>query len=416
MTRSETERSGTESSRAATVAEPGRRGLFVGILAYRWATLTWMSVLAVITRDRLVRPTLAMAVLGGVIVWNIAFTSLRGWERPAWRWTDLAVSVALLPFAGSVMEEGGAAGGAPFFATAYPATSALTVGAAGTPASGLAAGLALSLGLVASRPTNGVGLGQLDTAQWANLVNGIVYFLAAGGAAGVVSRSLARSGAERDRAIEEAARERERAARLAERDALGREIHDSVLQALALLAKQGRELMTRDAVSPDEVRALLGVAGQQERALRELLSHPRDDAPVGAVSLRTALAAAAFGIRDVPVTVSATTGAWMPADEVDEVVAAVRQALENVERHAHASSVTIFAEAFDGEVVVSVRDDGVGFAFDEQRLARDGKMGLLRSMRGRAETLGGSMEVHSAPGRGTEIEFRFPRRRDDGHG
>jgi signal transduction histidine kinase len=267
----------------------------------------------------------------------------------------------------------------------------------------------LSIGLVVSRPINGAALSELDNAQWANLVNGIVYFLAAGGAAGVVSRSLARSAAERDRAFEEAARQRERSARLAERDALGREIHDSVLQSLALVAKQGRELASRDAVVPAEVRDLLEVAGRQEQALRELLSHPREEVPAGAVALRTALAAAAFGVHEVPVAVSTTDGAWMRADEVDEVVAAVRQALDNAVRHAHASRVTIFAEALDEEVVVSVRDDGVGFVFDEQRLAREGKLGLLRSMRGRAEGLGGSMAVHSAPGRGTEIEFRFPR-------
>lgn len=140
---------------AARMAEPGRRGLFVGILAYRWATLTWMTVLAVITRDRLGRVSLAFAVLAGVVVWNAVFTVWRGWERPAWRWTDLAISTALLPFAGFVMEEGGAAGGAPFFATSYPASSALTVGAAGTPPSGLAAGVVLSLGLIASRSVNG---------------------------------------------------------------------------------------------------------------------------------------------------------------------------------------------------------------------------------------------------------------------
>lgn len=150
--------------------------------------------------------------------------------------------------------------------------------------------------------------------------------------------------------------------------------------------------------------------------MRELLSHPREEFPAGAVSLRTALAAAAFGVYEVPVTVAATGGAWMPADEVDEVVAAVRQALDNAAKHAHASKVTIFAEALDGEVIVSVRDDDVGFVFDEQRLAREGKLGLLRSMRGRAEALGGCMAVHSAPGRGTEIEFRFPRAKEDAGG
>ena len=61
-----------------------------------------------------------------------------------------------------------------------------------------------------------------------------------------------------------------------------------------------------------------------------------------------------------------------------------------------------------GEVVVSIRDDGVGFDYDEETLRREGRLGVLRSMKGRIEELGGSMSVHSAPGRGTEIEFHLP--------
>ena len=60
------------------------------------------------------------------------------------------------------------------------------------------------------------------------------------------------------------------------------------------------------------------------------------------------------------------------------------------------------------EIVVSVRDDGVGFRYDEERLRREGKLGMLRSMKGRIEALGGSMRVVSMPGPGTEVEFRLP--------
>ena len=68
----------------------------------------------------------------------------------------------------------------------------------------------------------------------------------------------------------------------------------------------------------------------------------------------------------------------------------------------------MFAEAEDGWVTVSVRDDGRGFDYDEDRLRADGKVGMLKSMKGRVEDLGGRMRVTTAPGRGTEIEFRVP--------
>jgi signal transduction histidine kinase len=275
-------------------------------------------------------------------------------------------------------------------------------------AEGLLAGAALSLGLLASRPANGLPLSELSSAEWAALVNGAFYYLAAGGAVGVVSRVLKRSAAERTAALEEAVRQRERAARLAEREALGRQIHDSVLQALALVGKKGRELSARTAVSREEVRDLADLASRQEQALRALLSEPSDEPVAGTVSLRTALQAAAFGVEGVPVTVTTAGAVWLPAGEVEELTAAVHQALDNVVRHADATRATIFAEALEGEIVVSIRDDGVGFEYDEGLLAREGKLGMLKSMKGRVEGLGGEMIVRSAPGRGTEVEFRLP--------
>jgi signal transduction histidine kinase len=104
----------------------------------------------------------------------------------------------------------------------------------------------------------------------------------------------------------------------------------------------------------------------------------------------------------------------MGAHAVDELRAAVRQALENVVQHARAERATVFAEEEGTTVTVSVRDDGVGFTYDEQVLVRDSKVGILRSMKGRVEDLGGRMEVTSAPGKGTEIEFVVPKEPTDG--
>ena len=112
----------------------------------------------------------------------------------------------------------------------------------------------------------------------------------------------------------------------------------------------------------------------------------------------------------VPVTVSAVGPMWMPRSRAEELAAAVRQALENVARHAEASRAVVFADLEDEEITVSVRDDGVGFEYDEARLQQAGKAGMLKSMKGRAEELGGRMEVTSSPGNGTEIEFRVPAR------
>ena len=62
------------------------------------------------------------------------------------------------------------------------------------------------------------------------------------------------------------------------------------------------------------------------------------------------------------------------------------------------------------QVVVTVRDDGVGMALSRPlQAAGAGRLGLAQSIRGRVSDLGGETVITSAPGEGTEIELRVPR-------
>ena len=393
---------------AIPVEAPGHRGLWLGILAYRWAAYAWMVLLAFLSRANLQRPLLAWTAIVVAGAWSAWLTATRGWERAAVRWVDLGLSTGLILVSGLAMNEGGVVRGLPFFATSYPVSAAMTVGAASGVSAGVWSGIVLGIALVLSRRLNGIPFGELRAEHWIAIGNGAAYYLSAGGAVGLVNRLMSRSAADLRRASDEAARERDRAVRLAERESLGREIHDSVLQALAVVTKRGRELSAQPVVPGDEVRGLADLANQQERALRALIQRPPDEPPDGTVALRTILEAAAFGIRDVPVSVTTVDPIWLPSSAVDELSAAVRQALDNVARHSQASSATVFAEPDNGDIVITVRDDGAGFVYDEARLRQEGKLGLLGSMKGRIEDLGGSMQVDSAPGRGTEVEFRLP--------
>src|SRR6266511_6446344 len=264
----------------------------------------------------------------------------------------------------------------------------------------------LGTALVFSRPINRISLTQKT--QVLSLLNGVVNFLLAGGAAGVVSRHLDRSQVQLRSVIDQAIRERERAARLAERESLGRAIHDSVLQTLALVHKRGVELGRAASVPGTDVLKLADMAGDQERALRALILREPEEPPIGTASLRDALEEAGRVISAVSVTVSAVGPIWLPRREIEEIGAAVRQALENVVEHDEAHRADVFAEIDNAWVIVSVRDDGQGFVYNEQRLQAEGKAGMLKSMKGRIEELGGRMRVLSAPGVGTEVEFRIP--------
>jgi signal transduction histidine kinase len=394
-------------------ADRARRTLWATVLVFRWAALAWLSVMALTAGRPFVRPELAWLSVGVALGWTAWLTVSRGEVRGPALWFDLGLSMALMLVSAVVVPEGQVEE-RQLFATAYPVSAALAWGVARGPWGGLAAGLVLGAAYAMTRPLNGLSLAELTGDQVQSIANGAVNFLLAGGAVGVASRLLDRSAVRADEATREAFEARERAARLAERESLVRTIHDSVLQILALISKRGRELAARPQVPGGEVRRLAEMAGRQERELRALILREPTEAPSGTASLREALEAAAREVTEVPVEVSAVGPLWLPAATVEEVGAAVRQALRNVADHASAGRATVFAEAQaeggddGGWAVVTVRDDGRGFDYDEGRLRAEGKAGILKSVKGRIEELGGTVRVHTSPGEGTEIELRLP--------
>ncbi|MFN2588759.1 MAG: sensor histidine kinase [Actinomycetota bacterium] len=388
--------------------ERSRRTLIRGVLVFRWVWLGWMSFVALVESGDFRNEGLAWASIGLAGAWTVWVTvSSRRWDR-ATLWGDLVLCGSLIVVSAFVVFEGEVVGGRPFFATGYPITAALAWGVRRGPKAGLAVGAALGTLLVLTRPLNGVPLDELSDGDVRDLVSGIINYLVAGGAVGFVSDLLVRSAQALEEATDELVRERERAARLAERESLAREIHDSVLQVLALIHKRGRELARLDAVPPGEVARLGELAEKEEAGLRSLILREPEEAPRGTTSLRGELEALAHAVADVQVSVSCVGPLWVDAGVATEVAAAVRQALANVVEHAHATRATVFAEEEGGRLLVSVRDDGIGFVFDEEALRADGKAGMLKSMKGRVEDLGGSMTVTSVAGQGTEVELAVP--------
>jgi signal transduction histidine kinase len=70
----------------------------------------------------------------------------------------------------------------------------------------------------------------------------------------------------------------------------------------------------------------------------------------------------------------------------------------------------VLVEETPEEVVVSVRDDGPGMPADRlEAAATEGRMGVAQSIEGRVRDLGGTVQIDSASGRGTEVELHVPR-------
>jgi signal transduction histidine kinase len=393
-------------------AERASAVLALGILALRWVALALMVLMAAITGD-LRRPLLAGVAIAVTTAGTLWLTIARPRGTAPVLAADLAVAVGLLLLSGVVVPESQVESH-PFFASVYPVAAAVFWGAAAGARAGLAAGALLGVSLVGAQLVNGIDVLQAATPQLLSLASGALNFVLAGGAVGLVAQLLERSAGELRAAAEEAMRAREQAARLSERESLARQIHDSVLQSLAMVHKRARELAGVDAVPAAEVARLAEMAAGQERALRSLILRRPDEAPGGTASLRASLEALAQADLPIPLTVSATGPIWLPVRHAEELTAAVRQALDNVVEHAGASKVAVFADEDDGAVVVAVRDDGAGFSYDEEWLAAADKMGILKSIKGRVEQLDGSVRVETAPGAGTEIELRVPTRSEAG--
>ncbi|MFC5636967.1 MacS family sensor histidine kinase [Streptomyces bullii] len=219
--------------------------------------------------------------------------------------------------------------------------------------------------------------------------------------------------------IEAATRERER---------LARDIHDSVLQVLAMVKRRGAAL-------GGEAAELGRLAGEQEVALRTLVSgglvpvsRVSEDAAEGAV-VRAVDEPETDGPVDLRALLAPYAGARVSLAEpgapvplarpaAREVAAAVGAALDNVRQHAgeHARA-WILVEDEPDEVIVTVRDDGPGIP--EGRLAQaegEGRLGVALSIRGRLRDLGGSAELVSVPGQGTEVELKVPKDATDVRG
>jgi signal transduction histidine kinase len=194
--------------------------------------------------------------------------------------------------------------------------------------------------------------------------------------------------------IEAATRERER---------LARDIHDSVLQVLALVKRRGAGL-------DGEAGELARLAGEQEAALRSLVAGRTAEVLDDRAELD--LMALLEPYASETVTVAGPADAVrLPTAVARELAAAVGAALDNVAAHCEpGTKVYMLVEDEPGEVVVTVRDDGCGIAPDRlAQAAAQGRLGVAQSIRGRVADLGGTVAIVSAPGQGTEVEMTVPR-------
>jgi two-component system sensor histidine kinase UhpB len=200
--------------------------------------------------------------------------------------------------------------------------------------------------------------------------------------------------------------------REAERARISRELHDELGQTLTALKMELGWLKDRLPADPAMLRTrvdrLVQIVDHSVTDLQRIASdlRPMILDELGLVSAiqwlvqsfseRSALAVAlSFEQADVAYSRDVSTAAFR----------IVQEALTNIARHSGATSARIVARHAGDELQLDISDDGRGM--DVARSRRDQHLGLV-GMSERAHMLGGSMEIDSAPGRGTRISVRLP--------
>jgi signal transduction histidine kinase len=202
------------------------------------------------------------------------------------------------------------------------------------------------------------------------------------------------------------------AAILEERQRLARELHDSVTQSLygiSLYAEAaGRALADGEtepaAANVREISETTREAlGETRLLLFELRPPLLEEQGLGA-ALRTRLQAveARAGLE---VKFDCQGHTRLAPDREVELFRLSQEALNNVLKHAHAHRVQVNLDLESNPVVLDVADDGVGF---DPTLHGAGGLGVP-GMRERAERLGGTLRIESAPGNGTRVHVEVPR-------
>ncbi len=197
---------------------------------------------------------------------------------------------------------------------------------------------------------------------------------------------------------------------LEERQRLARELHDSVSQALYGISLGVNTALTLfDTDRTKVLEALQYALALTHSGLMEMRAlifelRPESLALEGLVAALTKQTAALHAQYDIEVKLSLCDEPDVPLPTKEVLYRIAQEALQNAAKHARADRLDVRLTCEPDCVKLEVRDNGVGF---DPLAAYPGHLGL-RSMRERAAKVGGTFDVRSAPGSGTEIRACVP--------
>lgn len=210
-------------------------------------------------------------------------------------------------------------------------------------------------------------------------------------------------------------------ATLEERDRLAREMHDDLAQALGYLNVKAsiiNDLLSGGLIdqAQESLMELKKVAKFVYTDVREAIFNLRTTVPFRTGLLPTlqdylAEYRARYGM-DIHLVVEKEDPRILSLEVASQLLRIVQEALTNVRKHASAKKALIRYNQGDGQVCISIEDEGRGF---DMGLAAEGEQQHfgLQIMCERAKSIGGSLEIDSQRGQGTRVVVRAPLTIDD---
>ena len=200
-----------------------------------------------------------------------------------------------------------------------------------------------------------------------------------------------------------------------ERARIARELHDSVAQSLLKIiyaAGFALDFLREDPrLAVDEVEEVQQRAKDCLRELREIMANLRPTS-LDILGLRETITRYAEQFEEeyaISTSVDLNGLEAIPPSVELAIFRILQEELTNVRKHSNAESVRIRTETSQGDLLLTVEDDGIGF--DQEMLAAELESGEhlgLMAIRERAELLGGQLVINSMPGMGTAITVRIP--------
>lgn len=193
-----------------------------------------------------------------------------------------------------------------------------------------------------------------------------------------------------------------------ERRRVSRELHDHIIQPLVGL---NFSLATvRDAPEAIAARKQISDLIVDVRKISADLRPPAlDEVGLGAAARGLVRTFARSSGMEVRFVVLPDEDIEVPEPIASTIYTALREALNNVQTHAHATQVSVLLEVSAGRVMLVVHDDGVGFTQPDRlsQLATTGHFGLL-GLQERLAAVRGTLVIQTGPGQGTRLECQAP--------